>query len=165
MKKRPGCEFFLEELSKYYELIIYTASLSEYADPVMDTIDKNNLCSLRLFRENCTLYNGVFVKDLSLMNRDLKDLIIIDVSEDTKQRLVVWSIWSTIQNSETSFLFQPANAVHIKSYFDDPKDRELYRLIPFLIFLSNVREIIPLLPPQSLTSPPLPVELRRASRG
>ncbi|KAL4451027.1 hypothetical protein ABPG74_021349 [Tetrahymena malaccensis] len=118
VKKRPGCEFFLEELSKYYELIIYTASLSEYADPVMDRIDKNNVCSLRLFRENCTLYNGVFVKDLSLMQRDLKDLIIID-------------------NSETSFLFQPANAVHIKSFFDDMKDRELYRLIPMLIFLSN----------------------------
>ncbi|EAR92879.2 NLI interacting factor-like phosphatase (macronuclear) [Tetrahymena thermophila SB210] len=118
VKKRPGCEFFLEELSKYYELIIYTASLSEYADPVMDRIDKNGVCSLRLFRENCTLYNGVFVKDLSLMQRDLKDLIIID-------------------NSETSFLFQPANAVHIKSFFDDMKDRELYRLIPMLIFLSN----------------------------
>lgn len=45
----------------------------------MDRIDKNNVCALRIFRENCTLYNGVFVKDLSLMNRDLKDLIIIDV--------------------------------------------------------------------------------------
>lgn len=29
VKKRLGCEFFLEELSKYYELIIYTASLAE----------------------------------------------------------------------------------------------------------------------------------------
>lgn len=124
VKKRAGCEFFLEELSKYYELIIFTASLAEYADPVMDKIDKNRVCSLRLFRENCTLYNGVFVKDMALMNRDLKDIIIID-------------------NSETSFLFQPANAVHIKSYFDDAKDRELYRLIPVLIFLSNSFDVRP----------------------
>lgn len=51
----------------------------KYADPVMDKIDKNNVCSFRLFRENCTLYNNVFVKDMSLMNRDLKDVIIIDV--------------------------------------------------------------------------------------
>jgi len=29
VKKRAGCEFFLEELSKYYELIIFTASLAE----------------------------------------------------------------------------------------------------------------------------------------
>ena len=120
--------------------------LLKYADPVMDIIDKNNVCSLRLFRENCTLYNGVFVKDLSLMNRDLKDLIIIDVI------LMFFSVYPIIfkkdcnltfqcllKNSETSFLFQPANAVHIKSFFDDMKDRELYRLIPMLIFLSNVK--------------------------
>jgi len=54
-------------------------SKKKYADPVMDKIDKNRVCSLRLFRENCTLYNGVFVKDMALMNRDLKDIIIIDV--------------------------------------------------------------------------------------
>jgi len=49
----------------------------------MDKIDKNKVCSLRLFRENCTLYNGVFVKDMALMNRDLKDIIIIDVNSRT----------------------------------------------------------------------------------
>jgi len=32
VKKRAGCEFFLEELSKYYELIIFTASLAEVID-------------------------------------------------------------------------------------------------------------------------------------
>ncbi|EGR29245.1 NLI interacting factor-like phosphatase family protein, putative, partial [Ichthyophthirius multifiliis] len=118
VKKRPGCEIFLEVLSNYYEIIIYTASLSEYANPVIDIIDKKGVCSLRLFRENCSLYNGIFVKDMSKLQRDLKDIIIID-------------------NSETSFLFQPANAIHILSYFDDVNDEELYRLLPVLIFLSD----------------------------
>lgn len=36
---RPGCIRFLTELSKYYELVIFTASLSKYADPLMDILD------------------------------------------------------------------------------------------------------------------------------
>lgn len=51
------------------------------------------------------------MKDLSNLNRDLKDIIIID-------------------NSEISFFFQPENAVHILNFFDDNSDRELYKLIP-----------------------------------
>ena len=33
---RPGCFDFLDQLSDYYEMVIYTASLSKYADPLMD---------------------------------------------------------------------------------------------------------------------------------
>lgn len=32
---RPGAISFLEELSQYYELVIFTASLSKYAEPLM----------------------------------------------------------------------------------------------------------------------------------
>jgi carboxy-terminal domain RNA polymerase II polypeptide A small phosphatase len=62
---RPGCSEFLKELSKYYELVIYTASLSQYADPLMDIIDPEGYCTARLFREHCTYQDGVYVKDLS----------------------------------------------------------------------------------------------------
>jgi RNA polymerase II subunit A small phosphatase-like protein len=37
---RPGTCEFLAEMEKYFELIIYTASLSKYADPLMDILDK-----------------------------------------------------------------------------------------------------------------------------
>ena len=36
---RPGCVKFLNEMNKYYEVVIFTASLSKYADPLMDIID------------------------------------------------------------------------------------------------------------------------------
>jgi RNA polymerase II subunit A small phosphatase-like protein len=36
---RPGCVRFLNEMNKYYEVVIFTASLSKYADPLMDIID------------------------------------------------------------------------------------------------------------------------------
>ena len=36
---RPGCAEFLAEMAKYYELVIFTASLSKYANPLMDILD------------------------------------------------------------------------------------------------------------------------------
>ena len=64
---RPGCTEFLEQLAPFYEMVIYTASLSKYADPLMDKLDPKGICTKRLFREHCTFYGGVFVKDLSRM--------------------------------------------------------------------------------------------------
>jgi RNA polymerase II subunit A small phosphatase-like protein len=40
---RPGCVKFLNEMAKYYEVVIYTASLSKYADPLMDMLDVNQV--------------------------------------------------------------------------------------------------------------------------
>ena len=65
MRVRPGAEEFLIEMSKIYEVFIFTASLSEYANPVIDRIDPQNVSTLRLFRENCRICNNVLVKDLS----------------------------------------------------------------------------------------------------
>jgi RNA polymerase II subunit A small phosphatase-like protein len=76
---RPGVEEFLERMAKHYELVIFTASLSKYADPLMDRLDPKRLCSYRLFREHCTLINNAFVKDLKKLDRNLKDIIILDV--------------------------------------------------------------------------------------
>ena len=53
---RPGAAEFLVEMQKYYEVIIYTASLSKYADPLMDILDSQRSCSNRLFREHCTFH-------------------------------------------------------------------------------------------------------------
>lgn len=46
----------------------------------MDKLDPTHYTSARLFREHCTFYNGIYVKDMSKMGRDLKDIIIVDVS-------------------------------------------------------------------------------------
>jgi RNA polymerase II subunit A small phosphatase-like protein len=98
---RPGATDFLIEMQKYYELVIYTASLSKYADPLMDILDKNKCCSSRLFREHCTFYQEkYYVKDLSELNREMKDVIIID-------------------NSPIAYLFQPENALPIISWYDE----------------------------------------------
>ena len=39
---RPGVQKFLEKMGKLYEIVIFTASVSKYADPLLDIIDKNH---------------------------------------------------------------------------------------------------------------------------
>ena len=75
---RPGVNEFLKRMSKLFEIVIFTASLSKYACPLLNILDKNNLCSYRLYREHCTFINGAFIKDLKRLNRNLKEVIMVD---------------------------------------------------------------------------------------
>ena len=68
VSKRPGVDKFLDKMCQLYEVIIYTASLRKYADPVIDFLDPKGLCAHRLFREHCTFFNGILVKDLSRLD-------------------------------------------------------------------------------------------------
>jgi len=126
--KRPFVDEFITECAKLYELVIFTASLSEYANPVIDTLDKKGLIKHRLFRESCVFHeNQVYVKDLSRLGRNIKDCIIID-------------------NSPFSYLFDPNNAIGCTSWFGDESDTELRDLLPVLsgplLGVKDVRTIL-----------------------
>lgn len=64
----------------------------------------------------------MYVKDMSLLNRDVKDVLIID-------------------NSPTAYYFQPENALPIISWYDDKNDTLLYDYIPFLKELTKVDDV------------------------
>ena len=119
---RPGVKEFLEKMSKKFEIVIFTASISKYAGPLLDILDKDKFCSFRLFREHCTLLNSSFVKDLKKLGRDLKDVIIVD-------------------NSPMAYLLNSDNGLPILTWFDDKNDRELFKIIPVLDFLSLVPDV------------------------
>ena len=54
MNIRPFAKEILEELSKDFEIIIFTASQQEYANAVIDYLDpQNRYIDHRLFREDC----------------------------------------------------------------------------------------------------------------
>lgn len=120
--KRPGVDEFLLEMAKHYEIVIYTASLNKYADPLLDLLDPHNTIRTRLFRESCVFYQGNYVKDLSLLNRDLANTIIID-------------------NSPSSYMFHPENAIDCTSFIDDPRDRELDQIGNFLKSIKDVEDV------------------------
>lgn len=55
----------METVAKRYEVVVFTASLSKYADPLLDLMDRGQLIRWRLFREACVLFEGNYVKDLN----------------------------------------------------------------------------------------------------
>jgi carboxy-terminal domain RNA polymerase II polypeptide A small phosphatase len=47
--KRPGVDLFLKRMSAFYEIVIYTASLNKYADPLLDILDPDKVSLLIFF--------------------------------------------------------------------------------------------------------------------
>ncbi|EOY27906.1 hypothetical protein QUC31_012739 [Theobroma cacao] len=110
--KRPGVDRFLEEISKKYEVVVFTAGLKQYASQVLDKLDPKGLISYRLYRDSCKQVEGKFVKDLSEMGRDLGKVVIVD-------------------DNPNAYSLQPENAVPIRPFVEDGEDRELEKLVKF----------------------------------
>lgn len=56
---RPFLHQFLDEMKKYYKLVLFTASVKSYADQVLNIIDpKNEYFVHRLYRDSCIRANS-----------------------------------------------------------------------------------------------------------
>ena len=108
---RPGLDDFLEHLSEWYEIVIFTAATKDYADAILDEIDLNgNLFAFRLYREHTTIIGNDYVKDISLIGRDLDKMVIVD-------------------NMAQNFKLQKENGILIHSFWgDDEYDVALIEL-------------------------------------
>lgn len=79
--KRPHCDDFLRKVCRWYNLVVFTASVQEYADPVIDWLEQERkYFSGRYYRQHCTFRNGAYIKDLSSIEPDLSKVIILDNS-------------------------------------------------------------------------------------
>lgn len=68
----------LESLSKKFEIVIFTASLGQYAYQLLS--DYKNSISHMLCRDHCSMIENSYVKDLKRLGRDLHRVIIVDNS-------------------------------------------------------------------------------------
>ena len=112
---RPYVEKFLKKMHEYYEIIIFTAALKEYADPIIDYLDpENKMITKRFYRRDTLFVNGEYsLKDLEKVGKDLSKVIIID-------------------NIPENFNKQIKNGIFIKSWYGDDNDTCLLGLIPIL---------------------------------
>ena len=76
---RPGLIDFLKKMKSLYELVIFSFGTFEYVDSVIKIIEKKEkFFEHVLYRQHATANNGEYIKDLSLLGRDIKNIIIVD---------------------------------------------------------------------------------------
>ncbi|KAK5116716.1 hypothetical protein LTR62_007390 [Meristemomyces frigidus] len=154
--ERPHCHEFLRKVAKWYTLIVFTASVQEYADPVIDWLERERkYFSGRYYRQHCTLRNGAYIKDLAQVEPDLSRVAILDNSPMSyifhegesstalaskylpgSFRYVFWM---------KMLMFASDNAIPIEGWISDPTDHDLLHLIPMLEGLQYVTDVRALL--------------------
>jgi Dullard-like phosphatase family protein len=126
VKLRPNVVQFLDTVCDLFEVITFTASLPLYASPLMDVLDPRRKMKGRLYREHCSNFGGLLVKDLARLGRPLERCVIID-------------------NTPQAFALQPRNGIPIKSFVGDRDDDELMSLLPLLARLADADDVYPFL--------------------
>ncbi|CAM0882005.1 unnamed protein product [Alopecurus aequalis] len=127
VRKRPHLHMFLQKMAEMFDVVIFTASQSVYADQLLDRLDpEKKLFSKRFFRESCVFTESGYTKDLSVIGVDLAKVAIID-------------------NTPQVFHLQVNNGIPIESWYNNPLDEGLPQMIPFLETLAVADDVRPII--------------------
>lgn len=124
--KRPGLDEFLGAMAKVFELVVFSAGSKAYVDALLSVIDPHStLISRRFYRESCIVEGEEegFVKDLSLLGKDLSKVVIMD-------------------DDQRSFSRQPQNGIEVRGFERDRNDDELMKLTPLLLSASKSENVM-----------------------
>ena len=114
---RPKVKEFIEEISKFFFIGIFTAAIPEYADAVINYLDpEEKYIKFKLYRNDCVnICNLVRIKDLKIFGEENLDKIVL------------------LDNNIYSFAAQLSNGILINSFFCDKSDDELSNVRKYLI--------------------------------
>ncbi|KAK1390209.1 Mitochondrial import inner membrane translocase subunit TIM50 [Heracleum sosnowskyi] len=126
--KRPGVDAFLEHLSQFYEIVLYTDQLPVYVESVVERLDPKHSITCRLSRAATKYKDQKHYRDLSMLNRDPSRILYLSGNA-----------------LETSL--QPENCVPVKPWKGEIEDTALLDYIPFLEFVAtrkpaDIREVL-----------------------
>ena len=119
---RPGALSFISRVSKLFDIIFFTASMPGYAKEITKLLDKQGYNFPLFSREDWIFQNGKYIKDLSVLNRDMRNVIIVD-------------------NWPDSYWMNKNNGLPISSWYSDSNDFELDRILIALEFLHKVDDV------------------------
>lgn len=128
MNIRPYCRLFFEKVSKYFEIIIFTASSKDYAESILNFLRRKNFKINKdmtiLDKTNCFITKkGFLIKDLQVLaNRSLQNIAILD-------------------NLAYSYSLQLSNGIPIVEWYSDKNDTELLGVLKYLKKMSKCEDV------------------------
>ncbi|XP_033164839.1 mitochondrial import inner membrane translocase subunit TIM50-A isoform X1 [Drosophila mauritiana] len=127
-KKRPGVDYFLQQCSRNFEIVIYTSEQGMTAFPLLDALDPYGYISYRLVRGATDLVEGQHTKNLDYLNRDLSRVIVVDCDPYTTP-------------------MHPDNSLVLTKWLGNDDDVQLFDLTAFLQLVAehqvnDVREVL-----------------------
>ena len=99
---RPGLTSFLHNMKKIFELILFTSAMNDYVDPIVNFIEKDEkYFDFILYRKHLSYdEKGESFKNLNLLNRNGKKIIIVD-------------------DTEKNFKLHKSNGICIKTFYGE----------------------------------------------
>jgi RNA polymerase II subunit A small phosphatase-like protein len=122
VQKRPGLDEFIDAIAPWFDVFILTASMSQYAVPLIATLIPDFPTSHILAREYCTFVNGLIIKDLTIFGRDLARMVLVD-------------------DCPVSFLHQPNNAIIVPRWVGGEDSALMGSVIPKLVACCNAPDV------------------------
>jgi len=158
--QRPYLIQFLKTCNIWYDIIIYTASLREYSEPIINQLEQLSGVQFinKLYRKDCKVSPSGYIKPLNLItdmyaahdilstHASSSDLSSARTAGLTQRKMknnkyISKESMIIIDNMPVSFREDMDNGIQIKSWYGDPKDIELLKLLPLLEGLKNVADV------------------------
>ncbi|XP_070617230.1 CTD small phosphatase-like protein 2-B isoform X2 [Erythrolamprus reginae] len=106
-----------------YQIFVFSTAKQDYADQMLKVFGPHRkLIRHRFYQEDCLCSNGSYVKDLSVIERDLDRTV-------------------AVATSLQAFPYQMSNVIVVPKWQGDRQDKELLRLIPALQTISRAVDI------------------------
>lgn len=125
--ERPCLQQFIDDLYKYFEIIVFTAGIRQYGMKVLKKIDSKSRIKYLLDRRYCTVYGknsknqDLYIKNLHALGRDLKKTIIID-------------------DREYSYILNKTNGQWIPPFNGEIDDDALIKLRDYLLSIRDLED-------------------------
>ena len=125
---RPGLIQFLNKIFPIFDVIIWTVATKDYADKIIDNIEKEKkYFSKRLYREHTTYKNKIYIKDLSNLGRPLDKVIIVDDKENNfclqrNNGILIAPFQGTQRECQNDYILMDLYNILTKIVYDRSKD-------------------------------------------
>jgi import inner membrane translocase subunit TIM50 len=81
---RPYSQHFLQEMSRYFDIVVISDALPHQIDKIIDILDTKGVIQHRLYKYHMVedRRTGKYMKNLERIGRDMSRTILLDVNDN-----------------------------------------------------------------------------------